>query len=89
MPDEQKTGLEKTEDALKVLNAIVAEVSPLAVLAVSGGRALVALLRKNGLHAEADAYEAELLAYQAARADVRAALDEFHAKYDAPAPPSA
>jgi hypothetical protein len=76
--------LTKLEGQLAALNAIAAQISPLAVLAVSGGRALVALLRKNGLRAEADAYEAELLTANTALAGLQGAIDDFHAKYPAP-----
>lgn len=80
MPDLQ--GVEKT---LESLNRIVTLVNPLAGVVATLGRSLVTTLRKNGQDAEAATLEAELNAVEAKRVNLRAALDEFHAKF----PPAA
>jgi len=74
----------KVEQALIDANAIVARAMPLIELAGIGVRATIALLRKNGMEAEAKVFEDEYNAAIAKRGNLGAAIAEFDAKYGLP-----
>lgn len=77
----------KIEEYLKDTNAILMQVNPLLGLVGVAVKGISALMKKNGMEKEAMDFDAEVARHEAARAGLKAALDEFYAKYPLPAPP--
>lgn len=71
----------KVEQALIDANAIVGQIVPLVGIVGVAVRGIAALLRAQGQDAQAATFEAELAKFEAQRGNLRAALDDFHAKY--------
>ena len=71
----------KAEQALIDANAIVAQIVPLVGIVGVVVQGIAALLRAQGKDAEAATFEAELAKYEVQRGNLRAVLDDFHAKY--------
>lgn len=73
----------KAEQTLIDINAILAQFIPLVSLVGIGVRATIALLRQNNPEA-AQEFEAAIAKYDAQRAALGTAIDEFYAKYPLP-----
>lgn len=70
---------QKVEEALRDINAIVAQISPLAAGVGATAAFLIEIARKVGV--DPQAFEQEMAGYDAHRAGLGAALAEFNAKY--------
>jgi hypothetical protein len=81
MPDEQN----RTAEALAGVNLVLTQVTPLIGIGIATLRGVIGLLRASGQPVAT--FEAEIVEYEAARARVQAAIDDFYRLFP-PAPPA-